>query len=125
MLKPRIPALAPDEVPPMSDFLAEDFNAIKDSYKKDTKATAMQYLSLHELVRQDQQTNSPRLSRDAANFALYNFAIADFKAESGNGNEAGIMYAEALDAMKAAKKAGGSVAGLEDVARHVSRHLTY
>lgn len=107
----------------MSDFLVQDFAAIKDGYQKDTAAAAREHQSLHERVIQEEKSNSPRLAQDASNLALFDFAIADLKAENGNGTEANILYAEALDAMKAAKKTGASVAGLEDVARHVSRKL--
>lgn len=107
----------------MSDFLVQDFSAIKDSYKTDTEGAAKQHLSLHERVMQEQKSNSPRLAQDASNLALFDFAIADLKAENCNGSDASILYAEAMDAMKAAKEAGASVAGLEDVARHVSRKI--
>lgn len=107
----------------MSSFLEQDFSAIKERYKADPALIAKQEVSLHERVMQEQQTNSPRIPQDAANLALFDFAIAELKGQNGDGTAANVLYDSAIDAMKVAKKAGANVAGLEDVARHVRQSM--
>ena len=53
--------------------------------------------------------------------AIFDLTIADLKADNHNGFDARIMYVEALDCMKTAKRAGGNVKNLEDITRQVGR----
>jgi len=100
----------------MSDATA--FEAIKQSYTTDLVPTARQHLTLHALVEQERKTNSPKLAKDERNLAIFDFAIADVKADLGDGVAARIMFSEASDIMKSGKHQG-----LKAISDSVARKL--
>lgn len=96
----------------------------QDLYENDPADYCHKRVNLRNRILKATQKNEAIAPQDRCKLAMYDLAFAYLRAKAGDADKVKHVYVEAVEMLKAAKKAGVNTTQLERAANHVGWHFS-